>query len=376
MHEHTPIDIVYLWVDGNDPAWRRKRRAAADRLGAGERAAIGQHGNVEGRFRDNDELRYSLRALDRFFPEHGHVYLVTDDQTPHWLRPSDRLTIIDHRSLMPAASLPTFDSSHIESYIHRIPNLSERFFYLNDDVFFGAPVRLDDWFWEGGIHAAWSDAPEVSDGPLCREADSLDNASRLSKQWLSRPPAHMRAAGSTATATATSTATATGTGTGTGTAATPRALTVPPRVEPYEHTHSTFAHSPRPMLRSVLFHLEQLAPEMFDGVRSTVFRAWDKPTIVADFVIRWALAHGMARIRAHTHLHVSTGDDDLPYQLELLATLVGSVDFFCINDTTDDARAHDPRLARVRDSLEQLFPEASSFERPAALETSLASGGP
>ena len=32
------------------------------------------------------------------------------------------------------------------------------------------------------------------------------------------------------------------------------ALPVLPRVVPYEHTFSTFAHSPRPMRRSVLFH--------------------------------------------------------------------------------------------------------------------------
>ena len=337
MRETIPIDIVYLWVDGNDPAWRRKRRAAANLLGVGQREAMGVHGNVEGRFRDNDELRYSLRALDRFFPAHGHVYLVTDDQTPAWLLPSDRLTVVDHRSLIPAASLPTFDSSHIESYIHRIPNLSERFFYLNDDVFFGAPVKLADWFWDGGVYAAWSDEPEVADGPLQRDADSMDNASRLSKQWLSQAFA----------------------------APAPAGLPLLPRIEPYEHTFSTFAHSPRPMLRSVLFHLEQLAPELFDRVRSTVFRTWDKPTIVADFVIRWALAHGLARIRAHTHLHVSTGDADVGYQLDLLASLVGAVDFFCINDTTDNAGPQDPRLAQVRASLQQLFPRASRFERPA-----------
>ena len=94
MHDATPtpIDIVYLWVDGNDPAWRRKRRAAAAKLGLCQHQAIGTHGNVEGRFRDNDELRYSLRALDRFFPAHGHIYLVTDAQTPAWLQPSDRRT--------------------------------------------------------------------------------------------------------------------------------------------------------------------------------------------------------------------------------------------------------------------------------------------
>ena len=337
MHASPPIDIVYLWVDGNDPAWRAKRRAAADRLGSGQRAAMGLHGNVEGRFRDNDELRYSLRALERFFPAHGHVYLVTDDQRPAWLQPSDRLTVIDHRSLIPAAALPTFDSSHIESYIHHIPNLSEQFFYLNDDVFFGAPVKLADWFFDGGVYAAWSDEPDVADGPLQQDADSMDNASRLSKQWLSQPFK----------------------------AGAPGGLSLPPRIEPYEHTFSTFAHSPRPMLRSVLFHLEQVAPELFDRVRSTVFRTWDKPTIVADFVIRWALAHGLARIRAHTHLHVATGDADVGYQLDLLASLVGAVDFFCINDTTDDAGPQDPRLERVRHALQQLFAQPSRFERHA-----------
>lgn len=338
MHDNASIDIVYLWVDGNDPAWRTKRCTAAARLGSGQRAAMSRYGNVEGRFRDNDELRYSLRALDRFFPTHGHVYLVTDDQTPAWLQPSDRLTVIDHRSLLPAAALPTFDSSHIESYIHHIPNLSERFFYLNDDVFFGAPVKLADWFWDGGVYAAWSDEPEVADGPLQRDADSMDNASRLSKQWLSKAL----------------------------TAPLPGGMPVLPRIERYEHTFSTFAHSPRPMLRSVLFHLEQLAPDLFDRVRSTVFRTWDKPTIVADFVIRWALAHGLARIRDHTHLHVATGDADVGYQLDLLASLVGAVDFFCINDTTDDAGPQDPRLARVRASLQQLFAQPSRFERHAS----------
>ena len=332
MNHDTPIDIVYLWVDGNDPAWRIKRHHAAEALCASRREAIGLYGNVEGRFRDNDELRYSLRALDRFFPAHGHVYIVTDDQRPAWLRPSDRLTVIDHRELMPAASLPTFDSGHIESYIHRIPNLSERFFYLNDDVFFGAPVTVDDWFWDGGIYAAWSNDPAVSDGPLRQDANSMDNACRLSHQWLSAPHPESPAGA---------------------------------RMPGYTHTFCTFAHSPRPMLKSVLFELERLAPDLFARVRSTVFRTWDKPTIVSDFVIRWALAHGRARMRDHTHLYVSTGDADIGYQLDLLASLSGAVDFFCINDTTDNAHPHDPRLSQVRESLQRLFPLPSSFEQPA-----------
>lgn len=79
---HDAIDIVYLWVDGNDSVWRAKRRSAARQLSVSHRDAMAQYGNVEGRYRDNDELRYNLRALERFFPAHGHVYVVTDAQTP------------------------------------------------------------------------------------------------------------------------------------------------------------------------------------------------------------------------------------------------------------------------------------------------------
>jgi len=119
----------------------------------------------------------------------------------------------------------------------------------------------------------------VEDGPLRRDADSMDHASRLSRQWLSQafatpPPSDLPVM---------------------------PVMPVLPRVVPYEHTFSTFAQSLRPMRRSVLFHPEQLAPEMFAGVRSTVFRIWDKPTIVADFMIRWAPSHRLARIRAHTY---------------------------------------------------------------------------
>jgi hypothetical protein len=343
MHP-TPIDIVYLWVDGLDPIWRSKRRTCADALSKSERDAIGLHGNVEGRFRDNDELRFSLRALDKYFPGHGHVYLVTDNQRPAWLKPTSKLTVVDHRDLIPSSRLPTFDSANIESYIHHIPNLTERYFYLNDDVFFGAPVQLDDWFWDGGIYASWSNDAEVAAGPLKRYADSMDNACRLSQQWLDARFTSRNIASSNE----------------------PSAWQI---LKGYEHTSYTFAHSPRPMLRSLLFLLEELAPELFCQVRSTVFRRWDKPTIVSDFVMRWALAHGLAKIRDYTQVHLATGDGDLPYQLDLLASLSGSVEFFCINDTTDDAPPNDPRLALVQTALRNLLPTPSLYERSPLAQT-------
>jgi hypothetical protein len=78
----TAVDIVYLWVNGNDSEWRAKRQKYAQQLRASGNLSFAKFGDVEGRYRDNDELRFSLRALDKFFPEHGHIYIVTDGQVP------------------------------------------------------------------------------------------------------------------------------------------------------------------------------------------------------------------------------------------------------------------------------------------------------
>ena len=328
MQRPDPVDIVYLWVDGSDAVWRRKRRAAQQRLDAQQHQQMALYGDVEGRFRDNDELRYSLRALDRFFPDHGHVYIVTDGQVPAWLHAHPQLSVVDHRALIPQAALPTFDSGHIESYIHRIPGLSERYFYFNDDVFFGAPVNLSDWFWDGGIYAGWSDEPPVPAGPLHKQGYALENACRQSIAWLD---AHPDAIG-----------------------------------DPhYCHRYQTFAHSPRAMRRSMLLALEDIAPELFARVRSTVFRAWDKPTIVSDDVMRWALANGRARMRSYAHVYVATGEARPVSGMERVVRGFGDLHFFCLNDTLDNAPADDPRLLQLKADLQGLFGSASRYERQA-----------
>ena len=335
MTINQTVDIVYLWVDGSDPVWRLKRRRA---MALGDSASshdLAAYGNVEGRFRDNQELRYSLRALDQFFPDHGHVYIVTDGQVPDWLLTGNGVTVIDHCELIPEVSLPTFDSGHIETYIHRIPNLSERFFYFNDDVFFGAPVRLSDWFWSDGVYTTWSDEPEVSDEAMRRDATALDNACRLSIQWLT-DNAQAKQDSDDPVCVVT---------------------------EPYNPIFRTFAHAPRPMVKSLLFKLEALVPELFAMSRSTVFRAWDKPTIVSDFVLRWALQNGVAKLRDYAHLYASTGDAGESSALLQLSEKVGALHFFCINDTTDDAHPDDPRLTQVLEMLQQMLPQPSRFER-------------
>ena len=82
---------------------------------------------------DFDQLLYSLRSIEQYAPWIRHVYIVTNGQIPGWLDLSfERVTIVTHNEIYPDKShLPTFSSPSIETHLHRIPNLSERFIYLN-----------------------------------------------------------------------------------------------------------------------------------------------------------------------------------------------------------------------------------------------------
>ena len=314
-----PVDIVYLWVDGQDPAWRASHRAAYAQWAIQHPGQLALHGNVAGRYRDNGELRYNLRALERFFPGHGHVYLVTDRQVPAWLRACEGLSVIDHRQLMPASALPVFDSAHIESYLHHIPGLAERFLYFNDDVFLGQQFDAGHWFGERlrvYTEAALADLPAHTRADVAAPV----NCAVLSRDWLGA------------------------------------------RDPDYRHEPRLFAHAPRPMLVSAMRALERQAPELFAQVRSTVFRSWRAPALLPDLVPRWMVAQGLARSEVLDPLHIASGDADAPALLAQLCEQFGSLPFFCINDTCDEAENDDPRLARVAATLRQLLPQPSRFE--------------
>ena len=100
------------------------------------------------RFADNEELRYSIRSLEKFAPWIRNIFIVTNGQIPSWLNlDHPRIRIITHMELFSNTShLPTFSSPAIETHIHKIPGLSKKFIYMNDDVFFGDHVWPDDFY--------------------------------------------------------------------------------------------------------------------------------------------------------------------------------------------------------------------------------------
>jgi len=77
-----------------------------------------------------------------------HIYIVTNGQIPMWLNTeSDYINIITHSEIYPdQTDLPTFSSLSIETHLHRIKNLSQKYLYLNDDISFISAVCLSDFY--------------------------------------------------------------------------------------------------------------------------------------------------------------------------------------------------------------------------------------
>ncbi|XP_054272957.1 N-acetylglucosamine-1-phosphotransferase subunits alpha/beta [Macrosteles quadrilineatus] len=112
------------------------------------------------RYEDKEELRYSLRSLEKFAPWVRKVFIVTNGQLPYWLDLSNpRVQIVPHESIFTNSShLPTFSSPAIETHLHRIPGLSEKFLYFNDDILLGEEVLPEDFISPRGgqkVYLSW-----------------------------------------------------------------------------------------------------------------------------------------------------------------------------------------------------------------------------
>lgn len=140
---HKPIDIVYTWVNGHDPDYLQLVNKYSEKP---------VDLNPE-RIRDIYELlKYSLRSVEKFCPWVNHIYLFTcRPQKPEWLNGDhSKITIIHHDEVFDPEDVPTFNYNVIESYLHKIPNLTEEFIYMNDDFLLGREIKPSDFYSEDG----------------------------------------------------------------------------------------------------------------------------------------------------------------------------------------------------------------------------------
>lgn len=177
--------MVYFWVDGNDPKWRAKHDAFCGKTS----------GTVEtngiNRFANNDELKYSLRSVAMYAPWIRKIFIITDDQVPVWLDTSNpNVKIIDHKDILPAESLPCFNSCLIGHYAYRTPGLAEHFLLGNDDTYINREVAPGDFFTSDGLPIVrlrrmyfrklrWSFRENVRKKTLSNYRRTLQRASQL-----------------------------------------------------------------------------------------------------------------------------------------------------------------------------------------------------
>ena len=139
-----PIDLVYTWVDGRDEKWLNEFISANE-----ERKVNYTKKDFLNRFVDIEDIRFSLRSVEKNLPFIRHVFIVTwNKQFPYWLNLSNpRVTIVSQSKIFSQnVKLPTFNSKSIDFMLFKIPGLSEHFIYSNDDMYFGRPLRYSDFF--------------------------------------------------------------------------------------------------------------------------------------------------------------------------------------------------------------------------------------
>lgn len=315
-HPSSPIDVVYTWVDSNDPAWR----TAHARYSREHRADNSSADNEE-RYIDRDELRYSLRSLWMFLPFVNHIYVVTADQWPAWLNEHPKVSVVPHSEIFPnPAVLPTFNSHAIESCLHRIPGLAENFIYFNDDVFLGREVAELDFFTLAGLgKVRLSPSAYIYDGRPERNAIPTDWAAYNSVGLVARD----------------------------------FSLRFDRRLR----------HVPLSLKRSVLEELEKRYSAEFERTRGARFRAPSDIAVPSMLAQYYAIATGRAVEWPHgakDYVYLNTGRAEAPRKYSMIMSRRPK--FFCLNATRFDEISLKDQDAQVTRFMQTVFPTAAPWE--------------
>ncbi len=324
-----PIDVVYMWVDGDDPAWQARKEQRHEQVSQGlpaspDAGVLDEQATSQARFRQHDELRYSMRSLELFAPWVRHVYLVTDRQVPDWLDLSNpRLTVVDHTEIFEPEWLPTFNSHAISSRLHLIDGLSDEFLVLNDDVFLGRPVDPGKWIGPTGqllVHHTRTRGEGVSVQPPDVPVAARRNATALGQELDGLVP------------------------------------------------RRNLQHGPVPMSRELMAEVWSRWPDEMQRTAANPFRS---RADVEPVWLQYALAQHTGRLAE---------GPPVSYNYVLIADLAARPDLarmlqkqdrdtFCLNDgfgsgyTVDASGTDEERGQMLRDFLEAYYPYPSSFEK-------------
>ncbi len=311
-----PVDVVYTWVDGNDPAWIERKNVVLQQMNL---ATLHPDSHDRSRYRSRDELRFSLRSLAMFADFVRRVFIVTDDQIPPWLNiDHPRITVVGHKGLFGATGrLPTFNSHAIEARLHHIDGLAEHYLYLNDDFFFCRRVTPDLFFHSSGLSKFFlSDALiEVASPPS--DLRSVDAAALNSRALI------MRHFGCT--------------------------------------TNQKLKHAPYPQRRSVLAEMEEVFAAEFAETTASQIRSRSDIPVASSLYHYYAYLTGRAAPGAISARYAALGAPDFDRRLRALENK-RNADTLCINDTAIGGEKLARQERRLERFLTTYWPVKSEFE--------------
>ena len=310
-----PIDMVFSWVDSEDPEYhpRRAARLAERQLRPADLDVA--------RYRQIDELRYALRSVHAFAPWVRRIFIATDSPAPRWLDPEHpRVRLVRSAEFFSdARALPTFNSHAIESQLHRIPDLAEHFLYSNDDMFFGRPVTPGMFFSPGGVTRFVEATVRIGLGDASTALTGHDNAMRVNRALLK--------------------------------ARFGRTIT--------RHLE----HCATPLRRSVLAELEAEFPEDFARTAASPFRSDSDISVTNSLYHYYALLTGRAVTQTGLSArYIETTLADVTARLRRVERQRRD-EMFCLNDGSEPEIPEETRIAIVTAFLERYFPVAAPWER-------------
>ncbi|GLY01978.1 MULTISPECIES: stealth family protein [Actinoplanes] len=308
-----PIDVVYTWVDGTDPAWQRRRAGITGETYHAESASAA-------RFLSRDELRYSLRSLHANAPWVRKVWIVTDEQTPAWLDTAHPgVQVVSHKEIFADPSvLPVFNSHAIESQLHHIDGLAEHFLYFNDDMFIGRPLAPQAFFLANGLSKFFLSQGRVPVGPITDEDTPVDAAHKNNRRLL---------AGKFGPSTA-----------------------------------QVFQHVPYALRRSVLSEIEAEFPQEWATTMASRFRSTRDLSPLSNLYHYYAYLSGRAVPGSVKYGYVQLAVPDLAARLSR-ALARRDWDAFCLNDAYSTEEQLVSQATILRPFLDGYFPVPSPYEK-------------
>lgn len=216
------------------------------------------------------------------------------------------------------SALPVFNSHAIESQLHHIEGLSDRYLYLNDDVFFGRPTTAEQFFGPGGVTKFFPststldlEEPSAQDLPIV--SAGKNNRGLMHRLYGRRITRRMK-------------------------------------------------HTPHPQNREILQRFEDEHPEVFASVVASTFRHPSDVSLPAALYPYLALMQGKAHEGRVSYDFFDLGDEQVEARLAKLL-LKRDLDVFCINETESSQQSIESVDAALGSVLKHLFPVPSPMER-------------